>query len=85
MTSTLVILWISELWDMFLLCEFKDVKQQRCSHNQQISVRSGIFGIIALRVFWTCNGSWECMCTTLDFCEWWYFDAIAFWVFHVDM
>ena len=43
MTSTLVILWISELWDIYiLLCEFKDVKQPRCSHNQQISVSNGI-------------------------------------------
>ncbi len=39
--SALVILWVSELWDMILLREFKDVKQQRCSHNKQISVSGG--------------------------------------------
>ena len=62
MTSTLVILWISELWDMFC---FVNLKQQRCSHNQQISVSVGIlvslrlgFSGHAMEVWNACVQSW---------------------------
>ena len=84
MTSTLVILWISVLWDMFLLREFQDAKQHRCSHNQQISVSSGI--LVSLRFGFSGHAmDVGNACVILDFCEWWYFDATAFWVFQVDM